>query len=69
MTRARARAVGVPPRRCRECGGELVCGQPGKHWSCAEICQCNRPVIVDEHGRRHNCVCNKTDLKAAATAG
>lgn len=69
MTRARARATGVPPRRCRVCFGELRCGQPGQHWSCAETCPaCHRPVVVDEHKRRHNCDCTKTALKAAAAS-
>lgn len=65
-TRARARAAGAPPRRCRVCLGELTCGQPGLHWSCADDCGgCHRPVVIDSAGRRHNCTCTKTALKTA----
>lgn len=43
------------PPRCDRCHRAMHCRQPGRHWSCADVCACHRPVIA---GR--NCQCPKT---------
>ncbi len=40
--------------RCSVCGGAMMCGQPGAHWSCCPECEgCHRPLDA----AKTNCHC------------
>lgn len=47
---------------CDRCGGQMACGQPGRHWMCCDECAgCHRPVGI----KGENCHCNATTKKKA----
>lgn len=40
---------------CEVCGLALAVDEPGRHWTCADVCECNRPVI-----KGINCHCKQS---------
>lgn len=49
---------------CDRCGGGMVCGQPGRHWMCCDVCpKCY--TAISPTGK-HRCVSTSKSKKQAS---